>query len=108
MLYELNIDIVKSNNYCNNYIKKLIDKYIYLFITSKYNNLSIKDKLYNNLSIKDKLNENIYLIDYYDNITIDIIIEELLLTIEKHIKNIYPDCGSKWKLNFNYTKVLSN
>jgi len=73
-----------------------------------YNNLSIKDKLYNNLSIKDKLNENIYLIDYYDNITIDIIIEELLLTIEKHIKNIYPDCGSKWKLNFNYTKVLSN
>ena len=98
MLYELNIDIVKSNNYCNNYIKKLIDKYIYLFITSKYNNLSIKDKL----------NENIYLIDYYDNITIDIIIEELLLTIEKHIKNIYPDCGSKWKLNFNYTKVLSN
>jgi len=98
MLYELNIDIVKSKNYCNNYIKKLIDKYLYLFITSKYNNLSIKDKL----------NENIYLIDYYDNITLNIIIEELLLIIEKHIKNIYPDCGSNWKLNFNYTKVLSN
>ena len=98
MLFELNIDIVKSKDYCNNYIKKLIDKYIYLFINSKYNDLFIKDKL----------NENRYLIDYYDNNDVNVIIEELLIIIEKHIKNIYPDCGSNWKLNFNYTKVLSN
>jgi len=98
MLYELNIDLINSKNYCVNYIKKLVDKYLDIFIKHKYYNLYLKDNL----------NDNKYLIDFTENNDIHIIIEYLLVAIEKHIKNIYPECGSSWKLKFSYKKVLSN
>jgi DNA-dependent RNA polymerase auxiliary subunit epsilon len=98
MLYELKIRLINSKNYCINYIKKLVDKYLDIFIKQKYNNLYIKDNL----------NDNKYLIDFTENNDIYDDIEYLLVVIEKHIKNIYPECGSSWKLNFSYEKVLSN
>jgi hypothetical protein len=91
MLYKINISISKAKNYCENYIKNLIDKYLDIFIKYKYNNISL---------VKN-LNENKYIINCDDE-DVNNNIEEILIAIEKHIKNIYPECGSIWELNYNY------
>jgi hypothetical protein len=85
MNYELILNIYNAENYCVNYIKKLIDKYIIIINNTIYDNkVSIK--------IIDK---NIYLLNEIDDI------KDILERVEKHIKNIYPECGMNWDLNFS-------
>jgi hypothetical protein len=95
MLFKLELILINSNSYCNNYLKKLIDIYLKKFI---YN--------YDNLLYKKDIDKNEYLIETSNEK--DNKIDELIIIIEKHIKNLYPDCGNSWKLNYNFINFLYN
>lgn len=102
MLYQLNVILQNSKNYCNNYLKSLISKYLNQFIQNEYDYLLSLKILENNkylINYNKIINTNKHN-EYNEEENLNNIIDEILSKIEKHIKNIYPECGSFWNLKY--------